>query len=364
MRSKFITKGYFFKLFEKKLTKFFNSKFSLVYSSATLALFSVAKCLNWGEKDFIILSPISFVAGANAISSVKAKPTFVDIDEYFNLDPVKVENKIIALKKQRKRVSTILVTDYAGNPAQWKKFLQLKRKYKLTLINDNCHSLGAKLKNDSQYAVKYADIVVQSFHAVKNITTAEGGAIITNNKKHYTKLKSLREHGFIINDKNISPWSYDMNFIGYNARLSELNCALGSSQIKKLKFNIRKRNEIASFYNKIFRKIEHCKLPKVSKDNYCAYHLYPMRFDWKKIKIKKLKFYEILKKKYGINLQIHYKPTYKFNYYKSKTKINLKDFNNTEKFYNEVFSIPMYVGLKKKDLKYIANAIIKTIKKV
>ena len=169
----------------RKLRKYFSAKYSLVYSNATLALFSIAKCLNWSKKDFIILSPISFVAGANAISNVNENPVFVDIDEFFNLDPDKVEKKIVELRKQKKKVKAILVTDYAGNPAQWKKFVKLKKKYHLTLINDNCHSLGAKLDGNSKYATKYSDLVVQSFHAVKNITSAEGGAIITNNKKYF-----------------------------------------------------------------------------------------------------------------------------------------------------------------------------------
>lgn len=363
LKSKLITKGNFLKLFEKKLRKYFSAKYSLVYSNATLALFSIAKCLNWSKKDYIILSPISFVAGANAISNVNANPVFVDIDEFFNLDPDKVEKKIVELRKQKKKVKAILVTDYAGNPAQWKKFVKLKKKYHLTLINDNCHSLGAKLDGNSKYATKYSDLVVQSFHAVKNITSAEGGAIITNNKKYFLNLKSFREHGFILNEKNISPWSYNMNSIGFNARLSELNCALGSSQFSKLKSNVRIRNKIASFYNKTFENTKYCKVPKVSKNNYCSYHLYPLRFDWKKIKMNKYEFYKTLKSKYGINLQIHYKPTYKFNFYKSKIKTNLKHFKNTERFYNEVFSIPIYVGLKMKDLKYISSTIIKVINK-
>ena len=135
-----ITKGKYLKLFERKLKKYFNSKYSLVYSSGTSALFSVAKCLNWSSKDFIILSPNSFLAGANSIISVNANPIFVDIDKYFNLDPDKVE-KIIQLKKSNRKVKAIIVTDYGGNPADWKKFKILKEKYKLTLINDNCHEV-------------------------------------------------------------------------------------------------------------------------------------------------------------------------------------------------------------------------------
>jgi dTDP-4-amino-4,6-dideoxygalactose transaminase len=326
-----------------------------------MALFAVAKCLGWNEKDHILLSAMSFVAGANAISSVKSKPVFVDIDKYFNLDADKTEKKIIELKKNKKKVKAIIVTDYGGNPANWEKFLSLKRKYNLILINDNCHSLGSKVKGDKSYALKYADIVIQSFHAAKNITSAEGGGIITNNKKYYLKLKSLREHGFKVNKIN-NPWNYELNSIGYNARLSELNCALGSSQMDRLSYRVKKRNSIAKFYDKIFKKFNVIKIPEIPKENYCSYHLYPLRFDWKKLKITKYNFYNLMRKKYGINLQIHYKPTYKFKFYKSKMKIKLSDFKNTENFYREVFSIPLYDGLNKKELIYITKAITKTIK--
>ena len=361
LKAEQITKGEYLDLFENKLKNYFKSKYSLVYSNGTMALFAIAQCLGWNKDDHILLSPMSFVAGANAISSVKSNPVFIDIDKYFNLDPYKAEKKIIELKKNKKKIQAIIVTDYGGNPANWKKFLFLKRKYNLILINDNCHSLGSAINGDKSYAIKYADIVVQSFHAVKNITSAEGGGIITNNKKYYLKLKSLREHGFKINKIN-NPWNYELNFIGFNARLSELNCALGSSQMDRLNYKVNKRNSIAKFYDKIFKKFNILKIPDVAKENYCSYHLYPLRIDWKKLRITKSNFYNLLRKKYGINLQIHYKPTYKFKFYKSKMKIKLSDFKNTEKFYKEVFSIPLYDSLNKKELIYITKSITKTIK--
>lgn len=360
LKSDQITKGKFLNLFENQLKKYFKSKYSLAFSNGTMALFTVAKCLNWGRKDFVILSPISFVAGANAVSSVNANPVFVDIDENFNLNPKKVEKKILELKKNKKKVKSVIVTDYGGNPANWQELFKLKKKYKFSLINDNCHSLGSKINGNQGYAAKYADIVVQSFHAVKNITTAEGGAILTNNKNNFYKLKSLREHGFEL-DKAKDPWSYDMSFIGFNARISELNCALGYSQLKSLNNFVKKRNKIANFYNNIFKKVNVLNIPKIPQKNFCSYHLYPLRFNWDKIKMSKIKFFNIMKNKYGINLQIHYKPTYKFKYYKSKMKTKISEFPNSEKFYKETFSIPLHLGLTKKQLKYISSSIIKTL---
>ncbi len=360
LKSKNITKGKYLNLFESKLKKYFKSKYAVVLNNGTMALFSLAKCLGWKKNDYIILSPLSFVAAANAVSNVGSTPVFVDIDEYANLDPFKTEKKILELKKKKRNVKAIIVTDYGGNPANWKEFLKLKNKYKLILINDNCHALGSSIKKLKSYAIKYADVVVQSFHAVKNITSAEGGALITNNRSFFEKFVTAREHGF--KKKFNDPWSYDLEHIGYNARLSELNCALGVSQMKKLEYFVKERNRMARYYNKKFSNYPFLKTPKVNKDNYCSYHLYPLRFDWSKIGLSKENFFNVLKKKYGINLQIHYKPTYKFKYYKSKVKLKLSEFKNTEKFYNEVFSIPLYIGLKDKQLDYITETIIKNLK--
>ena len=149
------------------------------------------------------MSPISFVAAANSVIRSGATPVFVDINlKNQNLDPKQVEKQIIKLKRKKKKVSAVIVTDYAGKPADWKEFQKIKLKYKVKLINDNCHALGAKYFGSSKYAMKFADYVIQSYHAVKNITTAEGGSI-SNNKKSYSILKNLREHGFLSNKKKI-----------------------------------------------------------------------------------------------------------------------------------------------------------------
>ena len=361
LKSGNITKGSYLSIFEEKLKNYFGSRYSLAFSNGTSALFAVAKCLKWSSKDNIIISPMTFVAGANAISSTGGKITFVDIDENANLDPDETEKIILQLKKKKKKISAIIITDYAGNPANWKKFFILKKKYNFILINDNCHSIGSKLEGDSKYAIKYADIVVQSFHAVKNITTAEGGAILTNSKKIFETLKSLREHGFLQKSSNDLPWSYNLNTYGYNSRLSELNCALGVSQFQNLNDFLKKRKNLAKIYDSKFESNNKLIIPKVLKNNFCSYHLYPLRFKWEKIRVSKKEFYKILKKKYRISLQIHYKPTYKFNFYKKLVKNAKKKFPNTEKFYKEVFSIPLYVDLKYKDIKYISDSILKTI---
>ena len=248
LKEKKITQGHIVERFENKLNLFFNSKYTLAVSSGTAALHLSMLSLNLSKKDKVITSPISFLASANCVEYVGAKVDFCDIDKNnYTMNPNLLEDKL----KKDKNIKAAIVVDYAGHPAAWEDFLYLKKKYKIILVNDNCHAFGSKFNNDEDYAIKYADIVTQSFHPVKQITTGEGGAIITNNKNLYSKAKLLRSHGMIRNDnKNTEPWIYSMNELGYNYRLPDINCALGISQLKKIKIFIKKRRQIAEIYTK------------------------------------------------------------------------------------------------------------------
>ena len=197
LKEKKITQGHIVEKFENKLNLFFNSKYTLVVSSGTAALHLSMLSLNLSKKDKVITSPISFLASANCVEYVGAKVDFCDIDRNnYTMDPNLLEDKL----KKDKNIKVAIVVDYAGHPAAWEDFLYLKKKYKIILVNDNCHAFGSKFNNVEDYAIKYADIVTQSFHPVKQITTGEGGAIITNNKNLYSKAKLLRNHaGFLSN---------------------------------------------------------------------------------------------------------------------------------------------------------------------
>mgnify|MGYP001289511985 CR=1 FL=1 len=363
LKSNLITKGSFLKKFEKKISTCFKSKYCVVTSNATSSFFIISKVLNWGKKDNIIISPMTFVAAANSVVSSNANLIFLDISKKDQIiDPDLVEKKIIELKKKKKKISAIIVTDYAGTPADWKKFYKLKKKYRLTLINDNCHAIGSKYYNDIGYASKYADIVIHSYHPVKNITSGEGGSILTNNKKIYNDCLIIREHGFF-KKKNHKIWERDIYISGYNSRLSELNCALGYSQLTRIKKIIQERQKIAFYYNKYFSDHKFIKIMKLNSYAKSSYHLYYLMIDFKNLKINKSKFFHYLKKKYKIILQVHYVPTYKFKLFKKfvkKTDV-IKKFPNTEKYYEETFSIPLYIDLSKKKILYICRAIEKTI---
>jgi UDP-4-amino-4,6-dideoxy-L-N-acetyl-beta-L-altrosamine transaminase len=362
LRSERITQGKFVTEFENKLRNYFGAKYALTVSNATSAFYLLSQYLKWKKNDFIILSPISFVAAANSVLKSGATPVFVDINlSNQNLDPKLVERKILALKKKKKKVSAVIVTDYAGKPANWKEFKKIKVKYNVKLINDNCHALGAKYFGSSKYAIKFADYVIQSYHAVKNITTAEGGSILTNDKKSYNILKNLREHGFLSNQKK-GPFNYNINEVGYNFRLSDLNCALGASQIKRINIIRIERNKLAKVYDKIFFHNDKIRYPLREKNIFSAYHLYNIRINFEDLKINKINFYNILKKKYNINLQVHYTPTYKFNVFK-KIVPKSEKYKNSEKYYKETFSLPLHLGLKEKDVYSIGKKITHLVNK-
>jgi UDP-4-amino-4,6-dideoxy-N-acetyl-beta-L-altrosamine transaminase len=356
LKSDFLTQGPKVEEFEKKLKSLFKAKYACCTSSGTAALHLCGLALNWKKKHLILASPLTFVATTNAALYLGAKVDFVDIDkETYNIDINKLENKLIALKKHKKKVHTLIVTDYAGQPSDWPKLKSLSKKFRFKLINDNCHSIGSKIFNDSGYAVKYADLVCHSYHPVKNITTGEGGSVLTNNKSLYDKIKILRSHGIIKNKKE--PWKYLINELGYNYRLSDIQSALGISQLKKLKMFIKKKKEIAKIYDKRFKDFDLFEIPKVKKNISHSYHLYPLKIKFEKLNITK----DFLLKKLrsiGINLQVHYIPVYHHSLYKIRNK---SEFTNTENFFNQVVSLPIYYSLSKSQINFIINSILKIV---
>lgn len=357
-----ITKGSFKNAFENELKKYFQCKYCLVVSSGTAAQIALAKAMELKQKDHILMQPLTFVSGSNSIELVGANSVFVDIDkETLSVDLKKLETKLKILKKKKKKVKAIMITDYAGRPSNWVSLKKLSKKFNCKLINDNCHALGASYKKSKSYATKYADFVIQSFHAVKNITTGEGGALLTNDKKIFLKAKAFAEHGFEIGKNIKDPWDYKLSHIGYNFRLSDINCALGLSQLKRIKKIVEKRAKIAKLYENFFSRFSFFKTIQNKNESTSAHHIFPLSIDFKKLKVNPRDFYFNLKSKYNIQLQKHYTPIYRFKYYKKKYKINIKEFNNTENFFNNSFSLPLYNELQPKQIRYVCRSILKAL---
>ena len=343
LKSNFLTQGPVVEKFEKELARKFKSKKAICVSSGSGALHIVAKALNFKKGDIIVSSPITFLAGIAGAIHCGATPEFVDIDkDTYNIDPNRLED----ILKKKKKIKAAIITDFAGQPSDWQDLYYLKKKYKIKLINDNCHSLGSRYQDDIGYASKYADVSCLSFHPVKHITTGEGGAILTNSQKLASELELYRSHGIKRNLKNTKePWLYSVDNLGFNYRLSDINAALGISQLKKLDRFIKYRTDIAKKYNKLFSNFDEIKTPFLKEDRTHVYHLYVIRLNFKKIKKNKSQLFNFFMKN-GIKLQVHYIPIFLQPFFKKNYKINLKNFNNSLNYYDEAFSIPIFYGLK------------------
>ena len=357
LKGDWLTQGKAVEIFESDLKDYFGSNHACVVSNGTAALHLTAMTLGWDENDVILTSPLTFLATSNSIIYANATPDFVDIDSSsYTIEPNKVEEKIKHYRRNGKNVKAVIGVDYAGHPCDWKSLREIADKYDLQLVNDNCHAMGSSYFGTKKYAVKYADIVTQSFHPVKHITTGEGGAILTNNSIYDEKLRLLRTHGITkdkkIMSKNDGPWYYEMVDLGFNYRITDFQCALGSSQLKRLDSFIDKRVQISKAYNNFFTDKSNIFLPTVKSYVKHAYHLYPIKIDFKKSKINKVKFFKKMLEN-SISLQVHYIPIHLQQFYKKKYGFQKGDFPITEDFYEKEVSFPIYPDLKENELEKV-----------
>jgi UDP-4-amino-4,6-dideoxy-N-acetyl-beta-L-altrosamine transaminase len=366
LKSDWLTQGPAAANFENALGKKFGSKYATVASSGTSTLHLIALGLGWKKDDLVITSPITFVASANCAVYVGAIPDFVDIDSSsYTIDPNKLEDKLKKLALQNKKVKAVVAVDYAGHPCDWIALKTLQARYGFQLVNDYCHSLGAEYKNDIQYAAKFADAVNLSFHPVKHITTGEGGAILSNDYDFDKNVKILRTHGmtkdeeFMI-EKNNGPWYYEMQKVGFNYRLTDMQCVLGLSQLNKLDKFLDRRRNIAEYYNRTFKDDARLIIPAVSEFAKHAYHLYPLQIRFDALNVSKKEFFARLKSKRILG-QVHYIPVHLQPFYKNNFGFKFGDFPIAERFYAYEISIPMYPTLEEEDLNYISATIIETL---
>ncbi len=335
LKSDFLTTGPKVAEFEEKLAKRLNFKYVVAVSSGTAALHLASLCLlNRGDK--VITTPISFIATSNSIFYANAKPIFVDIQKNGLIDLDLVEEK---LKKEK--IKALYLVSLTGLMFDEDKVKYLKEKYNVKILYDNAHYFGS----DNGIC----DIATYSFHPVKHITTFEGGAIATNDRKIYEKLLRLRNHG-IVKDNSMYPWEYKMIELGFNYRLSDIASSLGISQLERVDKFLEQRKEIAKYYHK--------HLPENIKPLYpynenSSYHLFVVQYDFKNLD-EKAKFFTKMKQK-GINLQLHYIPIYKHPYYKKRgIKTTCP---NAEEYYLKSFSLPIYYELSFKEVDYVIESL-------
>tara|TARA_A100001015_G_C15036332_1_gene736455 strand:- start:1204 stop:2373 length:1170 start_codon:yes stop_codon:yes gene_type:complete len=355
-----ITTGPYVDMFENSLRKKLKSKFVISCNSGTSALHLSFLAVGLKKNDNIILPGVNFIAAANMALSMGANVFFSDIDiKTGQSDPILIEK---CIKENRlKKIKVILNMYMGGYPRNISGYFKLKNKYKCFLIEDSCHAFGAsyyyKGKTHKVGSCVHSDISTFSFHPLKTITTGEGGAVSTNSKKIAYKVKELRSHG-IFRGKS-KHWIYDVRQIGFNYRLSDINCALGYSQLKKLSMIIKKREGIFFKYFKELNGFHNIvSFIEPERKTYPSYHLILLHLDFDKLKIKKNDFLEIMVKK-NIMCQFHYIPSYNFTIMKNK----YKKLYGCEKYSNYVVSLPIHLKLSIKEINYIIFNIKKIIKR-
>lgn len=353
----YLTTGPAVSEFEKKIADYVGSKYAVSVSNGTAALHIA--CLSAGikEGDEVITTPMTFAASANCILYCGAKPVFVDIDkETYNINVNEIEKKITPKTK------AIIPVHFTGQSVDLDPILELAQKYNLIVIEDAAHALGTKYKG--KFIGSISDMTEFSFHPVKTVTTAEGGIITTNRKDLYEKLLLFRTHGITRNtefmeNKNEGPWYYEQIDLGYNYRITDLQCALGITQMDKLDMFIKRRKELVGMYNEHLSKIDGVIIQKEEEFSDTSRHLYIMKLDLDKFKVGRKEIFEaLLVENIGVN--VHYLPVYLHPYYK-KLGYEKGLCPNAEELYDSMITLPLYPGMSNDDFYDVINAVNKVL---
>ncbi len=352
LKSDFLTTGPKIEAFENEIATYCGAKYCVAVSNGTAAL-HLASLVLLEENDKVLTTPNSFLATANSILYAKAKPIFVDITPEGNIDLDLCEKEL----QRDPAIKAIYGVSFSGNMLNQEKLKYLKKTYNIKILEDNAHSIGAIYDEIKSGSCKNSDIGIFSFHPVKHITTAEGGAITINNEILYKKLLTLRAHG-MVKTPQMKPWEYEMRELGYNYRITDIQCALGLSQLKKLDRFINRRIEIAkkydnAFSNTLVKPLYRCDEQKSS------YHLYVVKVDFSALPISKEELFLKMRDK-NIGLQLHYIPINKQPYYKNLGYGN--EFTPVMKnYYDECFSLPMYPLLTEEEQDYVIKTLLEVL---
>lgn len=359
LKDDFLTQGPRILKFEEEFAAYIEAKYAVAVSNGTAALHLGALALGLGKGQKIITTPITFAASSNAALYCGAEVDFVDIDSSTALiDLDKLEEKL-----KTEKISGVIPVDFAGNPVNTEELRVLANKYNFWIMEDACHAPGAYFTDSKGVIQKsgncfYSDVSVFSFHPVKHIASGEGGMITTNSKDIYESLLRLRTHGITkapdLLKENHGGWYYEMHDLGYNYRITDIQAALGSSQLKRAEDNIILRSNIAKKYDEAFEKhgIKHL---KNNAKSFNAYHLYVILSSNRK------GLYDYLREN-NIFAQVHYIPVHLMPYYK---ELGWKkgDLPNAEAYYEKCLSLPMYPTLTEEEQNFVIEKVIEFEKK-
>lgn len=360
-----LTQGPNIPAFEQSVIAHTGAKHAVAVNSATSALHIACMALDLGPGDWLWTSPNTFVASANCALYCGAKVDFVDIDpRTYNLCPKKLEAKLIEASKTGRLPKIVVPVHLTGQPCDVAAIHALGQKYGFKIIEDASHAIGGKYKGEPIGNGRYSDVTVFSFHPVKIITTAEGGMALTNNAELATRLGLLRSHGItrdpaLMTEPMHGPWYYQQVELGYNYRMTDIQAALGVSQMTRLNQYVAKRHDIARRYNQLLADLP-ITLPWQHPDSYSAYHLYVIRLQLDKINTTHLQVFEALRAK-DILVNLHYIPVHTQPHYQ-QMGFKQGDYPEAEQYYRETISIPMHPTLTTEEQDFVVRSIKEAMK--
>lgn len=357
LKSDFLTQGPMIEKFEQSVADYCGTKYAVAVTNATSALHIACLAAGLKKGDVLWTSPNTFVASANCGLYCGANVDFVDIDnDTYNMSVDELEQK---LKETEIKPRVVIPVHFAGQSCEMVKIKELSKQYNFTIIEDASHATGASYLDTKVGSCKYSDMAVFSFHPVKIVTTGEGGMVLTNNKELYDKLILYRSHGITRNQdlmKNVSegPWYYEQIDLGFNYRMTDIQAALGYTQMQRLDDFVAKRRYLANRYNELLNALP-IKLPVQSPDTNSSWHIYAVRIDFTRINITKKDLFLAMREK-GINLNLHYIPVHTQPYY---IELGFKkgDFPVSEKYYEEVFTLPLFYDLTDAQQDYVVKCL-------
>lgn len=359
LNSDFITQGPKIEEFEKALADYCDAKYAVVFNSGTSALHASYFAYGISNGDEVITTPNTFVATANAALYLGGKPNFVDVKlESGNIDASKIEEQI------NEKTKLIAPVHYSGNPVDLEIIHEIADKHGLGVIEDAAHALGAEYNGKKIGNCEFSDMTEFSFHPVKHITTGEGGAVLTNNDEYYERLIKFRSHGITKNNlvnESPGPWYYEMQDLGFNYRITDIQAALGLSQLKKIDKFVERRREIAKIYNEKFDENPYFDCIVENDNSLSAYHLFPIILK-DEFKNKKSIIFNKLRES-GLGVQTHYIPVHTQPFY-TNLGYDKNDCPVSIDFYEKEISIPMFPSLTDEDINIVEDRLFNVLKNI
>lgn len=355
LKSDYLTTGPMIAQFEQCVADYVGAKYSVAIANGTAALHAACFAAGIGNGDEVITTPLTFAASANCVLYCGGKPVFADVDpKTYNIDPEDIKRKITD------HTRAIIPVHYAGQPCDMDAIQKIAEEYHLMVIEDGAHALGAKYKGKK--IGTFSDMTTFSFHPVKPITTGEGGMIVTNNKELFQKLRLFRSHGITRDYDQMTryegEWFYEQLDLGYNYRITDIQCALGYSQMKKLEYFLQRRSTLAKRYDDAFRNNPHIITPYQLPETESGYHLYSIQV----IGCDRKQVFDKLRAN-GLGVNVHYIPVYYHPYYREHGYADTYC-PNAEQLYEQFITIPLYPDLTDSEQDFIIKTINHTVNSV